>query len=53
MVKDNFALRFATELNLPLKIIYPKINYKYEPKQRFIDNQIAQAERQFKQIFIQ
>ena len=39
--KDNFALQFALEkskeLNLPLKIIYPKINYKYEPKQKFID----------------
>ena len=53
-VKDNFALQFALqkskELNLPLKIIHPKINYEYKPKQKFIDNQIAQAERQFKQI---
>jgi len=52
--KDNFALQFAVqksrELNLPLKIIHPKISYEYKPKQEFIDNQIAQAERQFKQI---
>ena len=52
--KDNFALQFALqkskELNLPLKIIHPKINYEYNPKQKFIDSQIAQAERQFKQI---
>ena len=52
--KDNFALQFALqiseELNLPLKIIHPKINYEYKPKQVFIDNQITQAERQFKQI---
>ena len=27
-----------------------KINYEYNPKQKFIDNQIEQAERQFKQI---
>ena len=53
-VKDNFALHFAIqkseELNLPLKIIHPKINYEYKPKQVFINNQIEQAERQFKQI---
>ncbi len=52
--KDNFALQFALqkseELNLPLKIIYPKINYEYKPKQVFINNQIGEAERQFKQI---
>jgi len=52
--KDNFALQFALqkskELNLPLKIIHPKISYEYKPKQEFINNQIAQAERQFKQI---
>lgn len=52
--KDNFALQFALqksrELNLPLKIIHPKINYKYQPKQKFINNQITQAERLFKQI---
>ena len=49
--KDNFALQFAIqkskELNLPLKIIHPKINYEYEPKQRFIDNQIIQAQKGF------
>ena len=52
--KDNFALQFAIkkskELNLPLKIIHPKINYEYKPKQVFINNQIAQAKGQFKQI---
>ena len=52
--KDNFALQFALqkseELNLPLKIIHPKINYEYKPKQVFINNQIEQAERQFKNI---
>ena len=52
--KDNFALQFAlhksNKLNLPLKIIHPKINYEYKPKQEFIDNQIAQAERKFEQI---
>ena len=52
--KDNFALQFALEkskeLNLPLKIIYPKINYKYEPKQKFIDRQLEQAQIQFKNI---
>lgn len=52
--KDNFTLQLALqkskELNLPLKIFHPKINYEYNPKQKFIDNQIEQAERQFKQI---
>ncbi len=52
--KDNFALQFALqkskELNLPLKIIHPKINYDYSPKQNFIDNQISQAQKQFKKI---
>lgn len=52
--KDNFALQFALqkneELNLPLKIIHPKINYEYNLKQKFIDRQIAQAEKQFKNI---
>ncbi len=52
--KDNFALQLALqkskELNLPLKIIHPKISYEYKLKQKFIDNQIAQAERQFKQV---
>ncbi len=49
--KDNFALQFglqkSKELNLPLKIIHPKINYEHQPKQDFIDNQIRQAERSF------
>ena len=49
--KDNFALRFALqksrELKLPLKIIHPKIHYKFEPKQKFIDSQITQAKRIF------
>ena len=49
--KDNFALQFALqkskELNLPLKIIHPKINYNYQQKQEFIDNQIEQVKTQF------
>ena len=52
--KDNFALQFALQkskkLNLALKIIHPKINYEYNLKQKFIDSQIAQAERLFKNI---
>ena len=52
--KDNFVLQFALqkseELNLSLKIIHPKISHEYKPKQAFINNQIVQAERQFKQI---
>ncbi len=52
--KDNFALQFALqkseELNLPLKIIHPKVNYEYEPKKRFINNQIDQAKTQFSNI---
>ena len=53
-VKDNFALQFALqkseELNLPLKIIHPKIIYDYQQKQEFIDNQIEQAKTQFRNI---
>ena len=53
-VKDNFALQFALqkseELNLPLKIIHPKINYDYQQKQEFIDNQIEHAKTQFSNI---
>ena len=53
-VKDNFALQFALqkseELNLPLKIIHPKINYDYQEKQEFIDNQIEQAKTQFRNL---
>ena len=52
--KDNFALQFAlqksNELNLPLKIIHPKINYEYLPKQKFIDEQIQQAQRIFQNL---
>ena len=52
--KDNFALQFALqkseELNLPLKIIHPKINYDYPQKQEFIDNQIEQAKTLFRNI---
>lgn len=52
--KDNFALQFALqkseELNLPLKIIYPKIIYDYQQKQEFIDNQIDQAKTLFRNI---
>ena len=52
--KDNFALQFAIQkskkLNLPLKIIYPKVNYKYKPKQEFIDKQVLQARKMFKKI---
>ncbi len=49
--KDNFALQFAMkksiELNLPLKIIHPKINYEYKMKQNFINSQILQAQKTF------
>ena len=52
--KDNFALQFAIEkskeLNLPLKIIHPKINYDYRQKQRFIDSQVEQTKTQFRNI---
>ena len=38
--KDNFALNFAIqkskELNLPLKIIHPKMVYEYNLKQKLI-----------------
>ena len=53
-VKDNFALQFALqkseELNLPLKIIHPRIHYKQKSKQKFIDSQIYQAKTQFRNI---
>lgn len=52
--KDNFVLQFALqqskELNLPLKIIHPKINYEYLPKQNFIDKQISQVRDGFVKI---
>ena len=52
--KDNFALQFAIqkskELNLSLKIIHPKINYEYKPKQNFIYKQILQAKNIFQKL---
>ena len=52
--KDNFALQFALkksrELKLPIKIIHPRLNYEYPPKQRFIDSQINQAEKIFQTL---
>jgi len=49
--KDNFALQFAflkaNELNLPLKIIHPKITYSYKPKNDFINSQIEQVQKIF------
>lgn len=52
--KDNFALQFALqkskELNSPLKIIHPKINYEYKPKQKFIYKQILQAKNIFHKL---
>lgn len=54
--KDNFAVQFALqkseELNLPLKIIHPKINYEYLPKQKFIDTQILQVQKIFYKLNI-
>ncbi len=50
--KDNFSLQFgiqkSNELNLPLRIVHPKQNYEYLPKQKFIDSQIEQAKSCFK-----
>ena len=52
--KDNYALQFALqkskELNLPLKIIHPRIHYEHKLKQKFIDSQIYQAKTQFRNI---
>ena len=52
--KDNFALQFAIEkskeLNLQLKIIHPKINYDYEPKQQFVNRQLEQAKSLFDRL---
>ena len=52
--KDNFALQFAIEkskeLNLPLKILHPKTNCEYMPKQQFIDRQLAQAQVLFNKL---
>ncbi len=52
--KDNFALNFALqkskELNLPLKIIHPKINCEFQPKQKFIDSQIKLVQKNFQKL---
>lgn len=52
--KDNFALAFALEkskeLSSSLKIIHSRQNYEYQPKQKFIDNQIEQAKSSFEKI---
>ena len=52
--RDNFALQFAIhkskELNLPLKIIHPKVNYEHKPKQKFLDNQFKQAQNLFNSL---
>lgn len=49
--KDNFALQFALQkskkLNLPLKIIHPKINYEHLPKEKFIIRQLIQVQQNF------
>lgn len=48
---DNWALQFAKQksekLNLPLKIVHPKITYDSSKKQEFIDNQIMKAKNNF------
>lgn len=53
-VKDNFALQFALqkskELNLPLKIIHPKINYEHLPKEKFIIRQLIQVQQNFAKL---
>ena len=53
-VKDNFALQFALqkskELNLPLKIIHPKINYEHLPKEKFIIRQLIQVQQNFTKL---
>ena len=40
----------SKELNLPLKIIHPKVNYEYLPKQKFINNQIKQVQKNFQTL---
>lgn len=49
--KDNFALQFALqkskELNLPLKIIHPQINYEIKQKKEFISKQLSQVQEDF------
>ena len=51
-INDNFALQFAIqkskELNYPLKILHPKINYECLPKQKFIDEQINITKENYK-----
>ena len=48
---DNFALQFAIkkskELNLMLKIVHPKVIFDNLSKEKFINNQIAQAKKSF------
>lgn len=50
--KDNFALQFglekSSEINLPFKIVHPKISFEYQPKQKFINEQILKS----KQVFL-
>ena len=50
-VKDNFALQFAInkskELKIPLKIIYSKNVYEYQPKQDFINEQVQHSQKAF------
>ena len=52
--KDNFALNFAikksSELNLPLKIIHPKIKYDCLSKQKFIERQLEQTKNIFHKL---
>ena len=49
--KDNFALQFAkqkaSERNLPLKVICPKIKAEHVPKQKFLNRQILIAKKGF------
>ena len=53
-IKDNFSLQFALqkskELNLPLKIIHPKINYEHLPKEKFIIRQLIQVQQNFAKL---
>ena len=53
-IKDKFSLQFALqkskELNLPLKIIHPKINYEHLPKEKFIIRQLIQVQQNFAKL---
>ena len=53
-IKDNFSLQFALqkskELNLPLKIIHPKINYEHLSKEKFIIRQLIQVQQNFAKL---